>query len=106
MKVAMFAGEERSFQLRYPRNWPSVAVGCFENERFGNLATLWELAKVGLLGAGHVRHVLAHALAGADNPLAMMKARQIVEEEMRGKPLAAFQALAIEIIIDAYAGVD
>jgi hypothetical protein len=101
-----FAGETRELALRYPRNWPTVRVGCYETERFGNLAALWELGKRNLLGDGHVRHVLAHALAGADNPVALLKAHRLVEEEMQGKPLAAFQALALEVIIDAYAGAD
>lgn len=106
MVTAEFAGEERQFALRYPRNWPSVTTGCFESERFGNLATLWEVGRRGLLGDGAVRHVLAHALAGADNPLGMLKAHQVVAEEMRDKPLAPFQSLAIQILIDAYAGPD
>jgi hypothetical protein len=101
-----FAGEERDFALCTPRNWPTVRVGCYETERFGNLAALWELGKRGLLGDGHVRHVLAHALAGADNPVGLLNAYRVVEEEMRDKPLAAFQALAIEVIIEAYAGAD
>jgi hypothetical protein len=101
-----FAGEERLFQLCTPRNWPVVRVGCFETERFGNLAALWELGKRGLLGDGHVRHVLAHALAGADNPIGLLNAHRLVEEEMRDKPLAPFQALAVEVVIEAYAGAD
>jgi hypothetical protein len=101
-----FAGEERDFGLRYPRNWPVVATGCFETERFGNLAALWELGRRNLLGDGIVRHVLAHALAGADDPVGFYKATLLVDEEMLGKPLAPFQALAIEVIIDAYAGAD
>lgn len=104
MVTADFAGESRQFALRYPRNWPGVAVGCFESERFGNLAALWELGRRGLLGDGHVRHVLAHALAGPDNPLAMLKAQKLVAEEMAGKPLVSYVALAIQIVIDAYAG--
>lgn len=101
-----FAGEARDFALRYPRNWPVVSTGCFETERFGNLAALWELGKRNLLGDGHVRHLLAHALAGADDPVAFYNAVLLVEDEMRDKPLAPYQALVVEIIIDAYAGTD
>jgi hypothetical protein len=101
-----FAGEEREFALRYPRNWPIVATGCFESERFGNLAQLWELARNTLLGDGRVRHVLAHALAGPDNPVALLQAYRLVQNEMADKPLAPFQALATAVIIDAYTGSD
>lgn len=99
-----FAGEPRTFRLGYPRAWPLVRTGCFETDRWGNLADLWERGRAGLLGDGHVRHVLAHALAGPDDPVALLKAHRLVAEEMADKPLAPFQALAIEIIIDAYAG--
>jgi len=99
-----FAGEKRRFALGYPRNWPRSSVGCFETARFGNLAELWERGRRGLLGDGHVRHVLAHALAGPDDPAALIRAQRMVAEAMAGEPLAEFQALALEIIIDAYAG--
>jgi hypothetical protein len=99
-----FAGEERDFALCYPRNWPVVATGSFETDRFGNLATLVELGRRNLLGDGHVRHVLAHALAGADNPVGLLNAYRLVEEEMRDKPLAPFIGLAANVIEDALVG--
>lgn len=99
-----FAGETRELALRYPRNWPVVRVGCYETERFGSLAMLVELGRRNLLGDGHVRHVLAHALAGADNPIGLLNAHRLVEEEMRDKPLAPFIGLAAEIIEEAFVG--
>lgn len=104
MITATFAGEARRFALGTPRNWPTVAVGCFEGERFGNLATLVELARRNLLGDGAVRHVLAHALAGPDNPLGMLRAEQLVRDEMQGKPLAAYLKLVLDVLVDAYVG--
>lgn len=95
-----------SLELRYPRNWPRSAVGCFETERFGNLAELAERAGRVALGAGHVRHVLAHALAGPDDPVALLKAQRLVADEMEGKPLLPFMRLAAEVIVDAFQGLE
>ena len=36
--------------------------------------------------------------------MALLRAERLVIEEMADKPLAPYQALAIEILVDAYAG--
>jgi hypothetical protein len=100
MISADFAGEIREFELR-----PTQFVGATDFETpHGTLGDLAQLAARGMLGAVHVRHVLAHALAGPDNPLAFYRAQKIVGEELEGKPLAPYISLVTEIITEAFAG--
>lgn len=100
-----FAGEIRRFELRYPRGWPSSSVGCFETPKMGNLTELADRAGRIALGGDHVRHILAHALAGPDDPVGLLRAQRMVEQEMDGKPLLPFMRIAAEVVVDAFQGI-
>ena len=97
----VFAGEERTFELR-----PSMYLTGpgYETKRIGSLGD-WALRiREGSLGVIHVQHIISHALAGPDNPVGLLKASNLVQEEMAGKPLAPYLNLATAIVVDAVAG--
>ncbi len=99
----VFAGESRQFALR-PSRFSHLGPFGYEGSQHGNLAMLWQQAKSISLPDSAVRHVLAHALAGPDDPAALFRARTIVAEEMDGKPLAVYMALARDVLIEALVG--
>jgi hypothetical protein len=97
---AEFAGEVRRFEIGLSGNNPLFG---FEDSKHGNLSEFATRAAGGSLGHARVRHVLVHGLMSG-NPSKWLRAQQIVDEAMRGRPLAEFIPLAIDIIEAAYAG--
>lgn len=100
-----FAGALRKFALR-PSAFSHLGPFGYEASQFGNLAILWEQAKNVSLPDAAVRHLLTHALAGPDDPAALLRARTLIAEEMDGKPLAGYMALARDVLIEALVGAE
>lgn len=96
-----FAGELRRFRLP-PANRRMLYRGVE-----GDVGGLGDLALRVMarkpINAGEVSQILAHALSDG-HPILLMRARDLVAEEMRQRPLADLQPLAVDIIADAYAG--
>jgi hypothetical protein len=107
---AEFAGQLRRFELVAPSN---DFTPSFE-DRERNLAELAARAATKRLGAEDVRHVLAFGLQRGrglyvdpdtgKGVFALHEARALVSEAMRGRPLAEFIPLAVDIIEAAYVG--
>jgi hypothetical protein len=94
-----FAGRKRTFALR---NDHSATGLVYEGEG----VTLTDLVqRARRLTANDVRHVLVHGLCQG-RMRNLIAAQDLVDEEMRGKPLADFVPLAVDIVTSAYAGVD
>lgn len=94
-----FAGEKREFALKPSRYSRFAKEAGFDS--IGTLAELFKKSSTLSFTDSEVRHLLAHALAGPDNPVKLMKMRELVDEEMDGKPLAPFLALASLLVSDA-----
>lgn len=98
-----FAGELRQFALR-PSAFARFGPMGYEVPQFGNLVSLWKQAEDMTLSEAAVRHVITHALAGPDDPVALIRARRLVADEMDGQSVASYIALARIIIIEAVVG--
>jgi hypothetical protein len=98
-----FAGEIWRFQLP-PAN-PTRLYRGIEGEGIGNLSELAMRARNGTLSARAVECIIAHALSQG-HPITLMRMRDVVHDEMAGKPLAEFIPLALEIVLAAYAGLE
>lgn len=96
-----FAGELRQFQL-HPANRSMLYRGL-EADAGGLADFAVRLSMKKPINAGEVAQIIAHALSEG-HPITLMRARDMVTEEMRKRPLAELQPLAVDIIADAYAG--
>jgi hypothetical protein len=93
-----FAGETRRFELRGPD--PVRLYRGIEGEGLGNIWELAQRASAKALGRGHVEQILAHGLSRG-HATTLLDARLLVRDEMRGKPLASFLPLALEVLAAA-----
>lgn len=97
-----FAGEMRRFQLMPPDRFKLYKGVEGDVGNLSDLVVRASLKKT--LSATEVGHILSHALSGG-HPISLMRVRDLVAAEMRGKPLTSFMSLAIDIIAATYAGV-
>lgn len=96
-----FAGAIRSFELL-----PADRLKLYRGLE-ADIGGLSDLAiRVGLkkpINSADAAHILSHALSQG-HPIGLIKARNLVAEEMRKTPLGELQTLVVDIIADAYAG--
>jgi hypothetical protein len=95
-----FAGELRQFALRRSR-YAHIQSGL-GYEAIGTIGNLFQRDRAFQLGDTDCREIIAHANSGPDDPLALMRNRRLVDEEMNDKPLGDYIPLVTSIILEAF----
>jgi len=98
----MFAGVSRQFSLK-PSRYSALQRGI-GYESIGSIGELFHRSRALQLGNSECRQIIAHALAGPDDPVGFMLAMEEVDAEMDEKPIANYLPLVADIVVDAFSG--